>query len=184
MLNHFFQIIEGDTCGLVSVANYISLSDFYFLNPEINSNCTNLDLGIAYCVEPVGNIQTYSGYTTTSGAPSVRVPPVSFTSINTAITVPTPTAGYIYTPTYLPPAPGTDSTCFYYANYSSTAPNDCTDVAGAYQITTAQLLSWNPSLSSNLSTCSLQSDYSYCVQLTNATGWSPRIREPLELKLM
>ena len=169
-LTKTLQIIEGDTCGLVTVANFLSLSDFYFLNPEINANCTNLDLGIAYCVEPVGNIQTYPGYTMTSGAPSITVPPVTFTSINTDITTPTPVAGYNYMPSYLPTAPGTLSGCFDYVNYNSSLTNDCTDVAADYQITTAELLSRNPSLSSNLSTCSLQPGYSYCVLLTNATG--------------
>jgi hypothetical protein len=27
---------------MISIKNSISLSDFYFLNPEVNSNCTNL----------------------------------------------------------------------------------------------------------------------------------------------
>ncbi|KAL4872891.1 hypothetical protein BDV12DRAFT_192829 [Aspergillus spectabilis] len=41
----------------------ISLSDFYFLNPEVNSpNCTNLLTGYAYCVQAVGDISTYPGY--------------------------------------------------------------------------------------------------------------------------
>jgi hypothetical protein len=40
----------------------ISLSNFYFLNPMINSTCGNLWLNTYYCVEAVGNIATYPGY--------------------------------------------------------------------------------------------------------------------------
>lgn len=163
---------SGDTCGQLSVANGISLSDFYFLNPEINSNCTNLELGVAYCVEAVGNIATYSGYSTsTSSGSSITVPPASFSSVNTAIQTSTPT-GYAYTQSLMPTASGTISGCSVYANYNASvnAASDCDYVAFAYQVTTDQLLVWNPSLSSNLSTCNLQDGYSYCVKQTNATS--------------
>ena len=152
------------------MANSLPLSDFYFLNPEINANCTNLDLGMAYCVEPVGDIETYPGYTVASGAPSITVPPVMFSSINTAITTPTPHAGFIYNPTYLPQAPGTLSGCYSYQNYSASLENDCSFIAFLCDVTIDQLLEWNPSLSSNLSICSLQPGYSYCVEQTNATS--------------
>ena len=152
------------------MANYLSLSDFYFLNPEISANCTNLEVGVAYCVEPVGDIQNYPGYTITSGAPSITVPPVTFTSINTAITTPTPQAGFIYNPTYLHEAPGTLSGCYAYQDYNASLENDCSFIAFLFDVTIDQLLEWNPSLSSNLSICSLQPSYSYCVAQTNATS--------------
>lgn len=37
----------------------IALQDFVFLNPSINSNCTDLLLGISYCVEPVGDSKSF-----------------------------------------------------------------------------------------------------------------------------
>ncbi|KAF9631767.1 Peptidoglycan-binding lysin domain [Lasiodiplodia theobromae] len=67
----YYIVATGDYCTLVSSQNGIVLSDFYFLNPEIDANCTNLELGKAYCVAPVGTISTYSGYggaVTTTGA--------------------------------------------------------------------------------------------------------------------
>lgn len=146
------------------------MSDFYFLNPELNVNCTNLDLGIAYCVEPVGNIQTYPGYTVSSGAPTITVPPATFASVNTAITTPTPITTIIYAPSNLPTAPGTLSNCYAYQNYNASLANECLYVASLYDVTTDQLLEWNPSLNSNMSECSLQPGYSYCAALTNATG--------------
>lgn len=44
------------------MAMSISLKDFYFLNPMVNSTCGNLWLDTYYCVEAVGNIATYSNY--------------------------------------------------------------------------------------------------------------------------
>lgn len=58
----YYTVQTDDTCSSVSLANSISLTDFYFLNPEVNSTCGNLLLGSAYCVQAVGNIVTYSGY--------------------------------------------------------------------------------------------------------------------------
>ncbi|KAL4866939.1 hypothetical protein BDV12DRAFT_198666 [Aspergillus spectabilis] len=54
-------VVEGDQCALISVQFSLSLGDFYFLNPEIDPNCTNLWLGEAYCVAPVGTITSYLG---------------------------------------------------------------------------------------------------------------------------
>jgi hypothetical protein len=157
------QIIEGDTCGLVSVANYISLSDFYFLNPEINENCSNLDLGVAYCVEPVGKLATYSGYTSTGG-PTITVPPATFSSINTAIPTSSGDPGYMATSSLLPKASGTVQGCYNYRNYDDkNGLNDCSYISFAYSVTIDQLRAWNPSLSSSVGTCDFQSGYSYCV---------------------
>ena len=33
----------------------ISLSDFLFLNKDVNTNCTNLLADYSYCVKPVGD---------------------------------------------------------------------------------------------------------------------------------
>lgn len=60
-----FQVQEGHTCAQVSLAQSISLTDLYFLNPEIDANCTNLDLDEAYFVKAVGSITSYQTYTVT-----------------------------------------------------------------------------------------------------------------------
>lgn len=154
----------------MSVANYISLSDFYFLNPGINENCTNLDLGVAYCVEPVGDIATYSGYTLTRG-PTITVSPATFSSVNTAIPTSSGDPGYTATTSLLPTASGTIQGCGVYRNYDSTnGLNDCSYIAYAYDVTIDQLLAWNPSLSSNFSACDFQSGYSYCALQSEETG--------------
>jgi hypothetical protein len=166
------QIQAGDTCALVSIANSIALADFYFLNPEINKDCTNLLLGIAYCVKAVGNIHTYSGYTITNTALPVTVPPASFPSVNTAIPTPSSDPGFTYTVSLLPTAPGTIPGCDVYQNSANASSpwNDCSNAAYANQVSPSELMTWNPSLSRNLSMCELKPGFSYCVRLHNATS--------------
>ncbi|KAL2811774.1 hypothetical protein BJX63DRAFT_433124 [Aspergillus granulosus] len=69
-----------------------------------------------------------------------------------------------YIPTILPTAPGTLEGCEYYREYNSYFKefNSCTKVAYDLDVTTDRLLEWNPSLSSDMSTCALQPGYSYC----------------------
>ena len=50
----FYEAKLGDYCNLITMKFSISLSDFIFLNPAINENCTNLYAEESYCVHPVG----------------------------------------------------------------------------------------------------------------------------------
>lgn len=158
------QILPDDTCGLVSIANSISLSDFYFLNPSLDADCTNLLLGISYCVEPVGDIHTYPHYTMSDTNLPITIPPATFESVDTSIPTPTSDPGYNYVTDRFPMAFGTLSNCAAYQNEADDAKaGGCDYVAFANQITTDQLMQWNPSLSTNNSNCALKSGYSYCV---------------------
>jgi hypothetical protein len=122
-------------------------------------------------VQPVGDISLYASYTASSGTKqSITVAPNTFSSVNTAIPTSTAGAGFDWQPAWLPQAPGTSSSCGYYVNASSSGLTYCDDVAEEWAITTDQFLSWNPSLPSDLSTCSLESGYSYCVQATDVIG--------------
>ncbi|KAL2843408.1 hypothetical protein BJX68DRAFT_257450 [Aspergillus pseudodeflectus] len=62
----YYQVKEGDYCAVIAMKNAIVINDFYFLNPGIDKNCTNLRPHYNYCVYPVGNIETYPGYAATS----------------------------------------------------------------------------------------------------------------------
>ncbi|KAL4795601.1 hypothetical protein BDV19DRAFT_378800 [Aspergillus venezuelensis] len=148
--------------SLVSLANGLSLMDFYFLNPEIDDDCTNLLLGEAYCVAPVGDISTYSNYPVTT--PLFTVPLATFSSVDTQISTSTSGSERTYTPTAMPLAEGTLEDCEQYQDYDPDYPefNCCTRVARSMDVTTDQLLEWNPSLSSDMSTCALQPGYRYC----------------------
>ncbi|KAI2720884.1 hypothetical protein CBS147332_4124 [Penicillium roqueforti] len=164
----WYTVGEGDTCSLVTVANSISLVDFYFLNPEIDANCTNLELGEAYCIAAVGDISTYSGYPVTT--PLFTVTTASFPAVDTSIPTTTSDPGFIYTPTYLPTAPDTRTDCVRYVNYDNSTYNlnSCKWIAWLNEVTTANFLSWNPSLNSDLSACAMQPGYSYCAILNSS----------------
>lgn len=51
----YYKVVLGDYCNMIVIKFGISLSDFIFLNPVINVNCTNLFAGESYCVEAVGD---------------------------------------------------------------------------------------------------------------------------------
>jgi hypothetical protein len=53
----WYNVESGDYCNRLTLKYAVSLSDFVFLNPSINENCTNLLLDISYCVAPVGDSQ-------------------------------------------------------------------------------------------------------------------------------
>ena len=170
----WYMVQAGDFCGSVSLANGISLADFYFLNPNINANCTDLLLGIAYCVQPVGSISTYPGYPTTTQW--LTLPP------QTTRTFTTPTQSILpsYTGTLsetsqLPTASGTIPGCFVYRNsqdwdisdptLNATVINSCEYIAYAYDAEVSEIVTWNPSLRAE--NCTLQTGFSYCVQKSN-----------------
>lgn len=157
------QVLEGDDCSSVSVKYGISLADFYFLNPQVDSNCINLWLNTSYCVAPIGNIATYSGY-------SVSTPLYTFTKPPKTTATPTP----VPLPTLNPRAPGTISDCDIYDNpfFANTTNamtynsyNNWAQIAG---VTIQDLISWNPSLSA--SNCTLDAEYSYYI----ISGQTPR----------
>ncbi|KAL6230075.1 hypothetical protein BDW75DRAFT_245169 [Aspergillus navahoensis] len=158
----WYTVVEGDQCSLVSLAHGLSLTDFYFLNPEIDQGCTNLLLGEAYCVAPVGEISTYPNYPVTT--PLFTVPPATFSPVDTDIPTSTSQPEHTFTETPLPLAPDTLEDCEYYRDYDPDYPelNLCKRVAKSVDVTTDNLLEWNPSLPSDMSTCALQPGYRYC----------------------
>ncbi|KAI0364300.1 hypothetical protein BV20DRAFT_1029986 [Pilatotrama ljubarskyi] len=46
----YYTIQSGDSCSVIETTFSISLSDFRTWNPEVNAQCTNIILGLAYCV--------------------------------------------------------------------------------------------------------------------------------------
>lgn len=158
-------MVANDYCGKIAQDNSLSLDDFYFLNPALDTSCTNLQLGVAYCVKAVGEITTYPGYSTTAPSTTFTRPATTSTVY---VTVPTETLN--------PHASGTVEGCDLYQNYFDSSSlvdaygspnytvttNDCTSVAAENRISLSELLEWNPSLTSD--NCQLQAGYSYCVQ--------------------
>ncbi|CDM37952.1 hypothetical protein DTO013E5_10197 [Penicillium roqueforti] len=160
--SQWYTVQKGDECAKVSLAHSISLTDFYFLNPEIDANCTNLLLDEAYCVKAVGSITSYANYTVTGVLP-ITVTPVNFTNVNTDIPTATSDPGYVYTgAALLPTASGTIPDCYDYENPSNYT-SECVAMATFWGITMKQMVTWNPSLVNNASTCELNKENSYCI---------------------
>ncbi|PGH35458.1 hypothetical protein GX50_01673 [[Emmonsia] crescens] len=159
--SRWYLVEEGDYCSMISLRFSISLKDFYFLNPQVDGNCTNLWRNTSYCVQPVGDLATYSGY-------PVETPSATFTQPPAASFVPSP----IEFPPLKPTAPGTIKDCLVYEdafNEHAGFGNDletmnrCQNWAWVADVTVDDLIEWNPSLSRE--SCFLQVEYSYCIRL-------------------
>jgi hypothetical protein len=181
LINHKVQ--EGDTCGEISVQYSITLNDLYFLNSMINTECTNLWVGSAYCIKAVGQITTYPGYPISSGASAIHYYTLtaetytteSWATVTTTPSFPAATAKSL--------APGSWSNCSGYHDgvivptvVDQTRQENklslithldtyCNSTAAANEISLGQLLKWNPSLVAGNATgnCTLLPDYKYCV---------------------
>lgn len=169
----YYRAVLGDYCNLLVIKFGISLSDFVFLNPAINDNCTNLFADESYCVEAVGDINTYPGrpgyvsYTATLtsfvGDPATTWPAANYTT-------PTRTAAT----TQLPLATGTRTDCLQYFSGSSYVgkitsgsfySSDCDLAAHVFMVSLDDLAVWNPSLgNTSLSNCTFQTGQGYCGQ--------------------
>lgn len=172
--NKSSKVQDGDSCDKLTVTFSISLKDFYFLNPEVYTNCTNLDLGVAYCVQSVGSIANYTGYST-SYFFTLTSANYSTTTLTTATAYPTP---IITAASQLPIASGSATDCSEYRNYEpipaivdqsqgtdaalfTSLVNNCSYIVSMYSLDLDTFLGLNPTLSND--SCALQSGYSYCL---------------------
>ncbi|KAL8653777.1 MAG: hypothetical protein Q9226_003712, partial [Calogaya cf. arnoldii] len=161
------------------------MDDFVFLNPGINSNCTNLLADESYCVQAVGDINTYSGRAGYNTATATQGPITDkYTDLPDATYV-SPTA----ISTLVPLANGTRADCNYYFN-GDVFQNDitntnwkskcelaastydvnlgdfggwtCQGILRVYELTIAQFFAYNPAVKSDCS--GLWSGYKYCIR--------------------
>lgn len=179
----WYTVADGDNCEELSIRSNIPLQDFYFLNPSINGQCSNLLLDIAYCVAAVGDISTYPSYPYSTSVPYTLSPPTYSTTTQTLSTV----APVITPKVELPIAPGTLDNCSYYVEhvpvpvivdqrYQPDKPvitqniNSCDFATTAFGVSRAAFFSWNPSLDP-ADPCFLQEGYRYCA--LNHTSFLP-----------
>jgi hypothetical protein len=169
----WYEVQEGDYCDSISISQSISLKDFYFLNPELNAGCTNLLLGIAYCVKAVGDISTYSGYPSSSQAYSLTS--MSFATTTSSLSgVAAKTTPVISLPTasgtlpdcaafvdHVPVPASSDQSQSDHVSVITDYVNSCDYIISVWNIKLSDFLSWNPSLSGG-SACALAPNYKYC----------------------
>ncbi|OQE13794.1 hypothetical protein PENFLA_c043G06933 [Penicillium flavigenum] len=171
----WFNVTEADTnCAQISMQFGITLSDFNFLNPEIDANCTNLWLGSSYCVQAVGDISTYSGYggTTTTSMVSFTVnPSITWDSLPSATkpsyqNITTTTASY-------PLASGSLTGCFeMFENNFGAIP--CYQAASLFGVDVVNWVRWNPSVligqNYTMTGCKLTNETEYCGSFYNQSS--------------
>ena len=174
--SRYYTVKADDTCAVVAQLNGISLDDFYLLNPSVDqAKCSNLWLGSAYCVRPVGDIRDYPEYyikLSLNPCLAMDRPPSCYTTYPEAPYWEWPTATVsdtatapVTTSTALPPrptltedlplAPGSRADCASYTHNRNLTSrhglntNTCTFAAYLVGVDVADFLSWNPSLARN-----------------------------------
>ncbi|ORY12427.1 hypothetical protein BCR34DRAFT_663821 [Clohesyomyces aquaticus] len=159
----YYTIGDRDNCAAVLMKNSITENDFRLLNPGVNADCTNLEIGLAYCIRPVGSITSYF-----SGTPVSTSLPNFWNMPKATITWP----GAISTPQ--PLANGTRSDCASYesapvGNFTAETPlMPCFAFARAHWAAFEEFLSWNPEAQNQFDTtgeCFVQPGVRYCTGL-------------------
>ncbi|GKT49645.1 lysM domain-containing protein [Colletotrichum spaethianum] len=165
----WYEVEAGDYCNMLTLKFAISLPDFLFLNTGINSNCTNLFAAESYCVQAVGDINTYPGrpgHVSFTIDPSATFTGVPFTMLPNATMTLDPR------PTQLPLATGVRDDCYFYFKgdeyqYSSDVfgfwNSNCEIAASNYNVDFDSFVAWN-SLATNVtdSACVFQVGLQYC----------------------
>ncbi|QIW94574.1 hypothetical protein AMS68_000092 [Peltaster fructicola] len=59
----YYKVNYGDTCQNIALNQTVALNIFYGMNPSIDSKCSNLQLGVYYCVEPTQDWNTTASST-------------------------------------------------------------------------------------------------------------------------
>ncbi|KAF7131457.1 hypothetical protein CNMCM5793_004682 [Aspergillus hiratsukae] len=163
----WYNVSAGDYCSMITVKYGITLNDFYFLNPEIDANCTNLWAGQSYCVQAVGDISQYPGYLTITPTPTASIPYVTNTSFAWSdLPTATPiTYNITSTVSSYPLASGSLENCFEELdnNYGNIR---CYEAASLFEVSVANFIIWNPSVLNgqnySVTGCTLQNETRYC----------------------
>ncbi|KAI0714387.1 hypothetical protein C8T65DRAFT_644159 [Cerioporus squamosus] len=169
----WYEAVPGDTCPQILQIFQITNDTFYELNPNVNSDCTNLLAGFEYCVGVFGNVTSTSTFTvTTTGASIISVLdgdfPVGTGSVlatgNMTVTPVTASPQQSY-PSTAPPAPtvapGTvgEDQCLQY--YTAQPGDTCLGIETVFSLRDEEFRTWNPEVDANCA--NLQVGLSYCV---------------------
>ncbi|KAF1988221.1 carbohydrate-binding module family 50 protein [Aulographum hederae CBS 113979] len=175
----FYQVSSGDSCATITTKFNVELKDFLFLNPGVDQNCTQLWKNYNYCVQPVGDITTYPGYSASST--SIQFRPESLTPLPWDYSIASNQANR----TIIPIADQSRRDCwsYFWVNSPHRSTFSCWDVADWSEISLEQFLMWNPSLdqkapnatadSTQDDGCRLEPSVSYCNAIASPTPPAP-----------
>ena len=113
--------------------------DFYFLDSSMNTQCLNLWLDTAYCVQAVRDISTYPSYPYSMSAIYTITKP-AYVTTTSVLTPNIPTTTSVVA---LPRAPDTESNCKVYVNYIRVEPFQDQSEAEDLRIASDELISCN-----------------------------------------
>ncbi|QRV82272.1 LysM domain protein [Ceratobasidium sp. AG-Ba] len=177
----YYTAISGDTCTAITYSQVTNTTDLLRWNTGLNSQCTNLAAGSAYCVwgDAVGATTTSSA--TGTPAPTVTIPPrvvtdttpctATFCSLtldpnwtwpaetssgSTVLTSATPTATGVLRPSNA--AAHSITSCKKW--YTVVSGDYCYLICQNQGCTVANLQTWNPDLGTD---CVAQLGVAYCV---------------------
>ncbi|KAF8214912.1 hypothetical protein K438DRAFT_1659741 [Mycena galopus ATCC 62051] len=140
----WYTIAKNDNCGPVASKFGLSSQQFFALNPELFTDCTNLVLGAAYCVSP---------------PPPAAIPPSTSTTGPTSSTT-TTTSSAAPSQTI---AAGSWTNCTNY--YQVQSGGNCPMIEAMFGISQSDFLKWNPEIKGDCSNLDIQR---YCVAGTPA----------------
>lgn len=80
LCSYAYQVISGDTCSSITTKFSMTTTQLLTLNPQVNSNCTNLAVGNVLC------LQLKASTTTATAAPSSALSCVTTYSVGSGDT--------------------------------------------------------------------------------------------------
>lgn len=165
---------SGDYCNIIAQANSLTLGQLYAMNPSLDSCCSNLLLGEAYCVAAIQNSTVTSLSTTSScsyytistsgtstswSSTSSQIASIS-TTTKTISTILSNTATLTAT-VAAPTQTRSGSTVSCYEWYVVQSGDGCWAIEQDFDITIDELILWNTDLDSDCD--GLWANYAYCV---------------------
>ncbi|KAJ7488143.1 hypothetical protein FB451DRAFT_1226557 [Mycena latifolia] len=164
----WYFVQPGDFCTKVALNNSVTLDDFVTLNPELNSDCTNLWANYWYCVAAFPPLN--------AGGPTTTIPAGTAVFSMATVSLPsaTPDPPFPFPTGSLPPPPFLASGsiaqgCDWY--YTVASGDNCTGVEATYEVSDADFTLWN--FDPTAPCPALTPGTAVCVLVTNATAALP-----------
>ncbi|QRV99532.1 LysM domain protein [Ceratobasidium sp. AG-Ba] len=157
----YYTAVSEDSCSAIAYTQVANLTDIYRWNSGLNSQCTNLAVGSAYCVwgDAIGTPTT--SVSSGTPVPTATMPPTTPAATDACTydcgsTSATPTSTGVPRPTNA--APNSISNCKKW--YTVQSGDYCYLICQNQGCTVPNLQTWNPDLGSD---CIARLGVAYCV---------------------